>query len=167
MTFAVLNLIFPIVLAIHNIDEYSRYDDFVRAFHPRLIKKLTTRRAVRNAAVLLTLAVALLDAMTYVYKAAVLTMISKVSICALMLNGIGHCILSLRRRTLLPGTLSAATLVLPYSVIAIAIMRADFGDSFWSFLRLAAFGALTAPLAIISFLWIGYGTARLSARNEK
>jgi hypothetical protein len=36
MTFVALNLLFPIVLAIHNVDEYSRYDDFIRAYHPRL-----------------------------------------------------------------------------------------------------------------------------------
>ena len=84
-----------------------------------------------------------------------------------MLNGIGHSILSVRRRRLLPGTLSAVTLVLPYSAIAIAVMRADLGDSAGSLLRSVAFGALAAPLAIAAFLWLGYGTDRLVARPEQ
>jgi len=47
MTFAAVNLLFPVVLAIHNFDEYSRCDDFIRAYHPRLGEKLATRRVFR------------------------------------------------------------------------------------------------------------------------
>ena len=165
MTFDAFNLLFPVILAIHNIDEYARHDDFFLAHHSRLAKKLTTRRVIRDAAILLTLTVALLDVLTYVCKADVLMTISKISIFALMINGIGHCVLSLRRGTMLPGTLSAATLVLPYSVIAMVVMRTNLGDSSWSLLRFAAFGALAAPLVIIFFLWISYGIFRLVART--
>ncbi|MGC9292817.1 MAG: HXXEE domain-containing protein [Acidobacteriaceae bacterium] len=167
MTFDALDLLFPIILAIHNIDEYSCYDDFVRAFHPRLAKKLTTRRVIRDAAILLTLAVAVLGALTYVYKGAVLTMISKVAIFALLLNGIGHCVLSIKRRALVPGTLSAVALVLPYSVIAIVIMRTSTGDTFRSLFCYALFGALSIPLAVLSFLWISYGLSQLIAHTRK
>src|ERR1035438_1224570 len=99
MSFTALNLLFPVVLAIHNLEEYSRYDDFVRAFRARWPAKFRTRPAMRDAAALLTLAVAVLDGLTYFYKGAVLVALSETAIFALMINGIGHCILSLKRRS--------------------------------------------------------------------
>lgn len=167
MTFAAFNLLFPVVLAIHNIDEYSRYEDFVRAYHSRLAQRITTRRIVRDAAIMLTLTVAMLAGLTYLYQSAFLMMISKIATFALMLNGVGHCALSLKRRTATPGTLSAAALVLPYSVIAVAIMRTGLGDSYSSLCNYAIYGALTIPLATLSFLWIGYGFTRLTAHTQK
>jgi hypothetical protein len=167
MTFVAVNLLFPVVLAIHSFEEYSRYDDFIRAYHPRLGKKLATRRVFRDALILLTLAAAVSGALTYAYKSAVLLAISKIAIFALLLNALGHCILSLKRRELLPGTLSAVALVLPYSAVAIVIMRASLGDSFWSLFRDAMLGLILAPLAILSLLGISYGLSRLTADPQK
>jgi hypothetical protein len=115
----------------------------------------------------LTLAAAVSGALTYAYKSAVLLAISKIAIFALLLNALGHCILSLKRRELLPGTLSAVALVLPYSAVAIVIMRASLGDSFWSLFRDAMLGLILAPLAILSLLGISYGLSRLTADPQK
>lgn len=167
MTFIAINLLCPAVLAIHNIDEYSSYDDFVRTYHSRLVTKLTTRRVVRNAAILLTLAVAVLTWLTYIRQSAILVTLSKVAVFAIMLNGIGHCVLSLKRRKLASGTLSGVALVMPYSLLAIAAMRSNLGDSFSSLLPYAIYGALAIPVATLSFLWISYGLAYLAARTHK
>jgi hypothetical protein len=67
MTLVNFSLLFPVVLAVHNIDEYNRYDDFVRSYPSWLAQKLT-RPIVRWAAVLLTLAAAVLVALTYFYR---------------------------------------------------------------------------------------------------
>jgi hypothetical protein len=77
-----------------------------------------------------------------------------------MLNAISHCVLSLKRRRILPGTLSAALLVLPYSVVAIMITHSESGDSYSDLALLAALGALTVPLAIALFIGLGYGISR-------
>ncbi len=89
-----------------------------------------------------------------------------VAIFALLLNAISHCALSLKRHRVLPGTWSATLLILPYSLVAITVMRADFGDSYRSLLLLAGLGAIAVPLTIIVFLWLGYGINRLQARNQ-
>jgi hypothetical protein len=116
--------------------------------------------------ILLTLAVAVLTCLTYIRQSPILVTLSKVAVFAIMLNGIGHCILSLKRRKLAPGTLSVVALVMPYSFIAIAAMRTSLGDSFASLLPCAIYGALAIPLATLSFLWIGYGFAYLAARTQ-
>jgi uncharacterized membrane protein len=159
MSFAAFNLLFPIVVAIHNLDEYRGYEDFVRSYPAWLAEKLT-RRVLGWAAIFLTLAVTALAVATYFHQNDVLLIISKIAIIGLALNCLGHCILSLTRRALVPGTLSAAILVLPYSVIAVFMMRTDLRDSFLGLFGYAAIGAIVTPVAIGLFLWLGYFLAR-------
>jgi len=155
MTFAAVNLLLPIVVALHNFEEYRGYEDFVRSYPAWLAEKLT-RTVVGCAAILLTLAVTVLAVATYFYQSEVLLTASKVAIIGLALNCLGHCFLSLTRRKLVPGTLSGAIIVLPYSVIAIILMRTNLQDSFLALFGYAAVGAIVTPVAIGLFLWIGY-----------
>ena len=104
MTFAALNLLFPLVLAAHNADEFRRYEDFVREYHGRLPVGLATRNVMRIAAILLPVAAAALAVPTYLWKPPALMTIARIAILALMLNAISHCVLSLKRRSMLPGT---------------------------------------------------------------
>jgi hypothetical protein len=162
MAFNVLVLLFPIVLAIHNLDEFAQYGDFVGTYHSRLPAKLTARPAVFWAATAVTIAAALLCLSALVWQKPVLLLAAKVSICALLLNAIGHCLLALKRRKWLPGTWSACILVLPYGLIALVTMRISVGDSTAAIIRYAFLGAITIPLAVVVFLLVGNGIARLS-----
>jgi hypothetical protein len=160
MSFAALNLLFPIVVAVHNIDEYRGYTDFVRSYPSWLAEKLT-RRVLGWAVILLTSAVTALGVATYFYQNDVLLVVSKIATIGLALNCLGHCFLSLKRRALVPGTVSGALLVLPYSVIAVFMMRTDFRDSFLGLFGYAAIGAIATPVTIGTFLWMGYLLAGL------
>lgn len=156
MTFDAVNLLTPAILAVHNIEEYSSFDSFVSASHPWIPAKFTSRSVVRHAMILLTIAVAGLAFSTYVYRSDLLRAASEIVVCALMLNAVGHCALSLKQRKWTAGTLSAATLVLPFSIITLVAMRSNLGDSFKSILLHVLVGALIAPPAIASFLLLGY-----------
>jgi hypothetical protein len=163
MTFAALNLLFPVVLAAHNADEYRRYEDFVREYHGRLSARLATRNVMRNAAILLPIVAAALAVPTYAWNPTALMTIARIAIFALMLNAIGHCALSVKRRSMLPGTVSAIALVLPYSLVCLFAMRTQLGDSWWFLLRCAALGAIATPITVFLFLWMAYGLSRLTA----
>jgi hypothetical protein len=163
MAFDILLLLFPIVLATHTLDEYARHEDFVDAYHSRLPAKLTSRPAIFWAATTLTVAAAVICLGAFVWQGPVLLPVAKVMICALLLNAVSHCLLSLKRRKLLPGTRSACILVLPYGVIALVVMRTYVGDSAAAIIRYALLGAITIPLAIGVFLMVGNGIARLRA----
>jgi len=156
MTFPALMLLFPIVLGIHNTEEYLRFDDFIRTYHSRLPAKLTTRCVVRNAAILLTVAAAVLAALTYLQRAQALFAVSRVAILALMLNAVGHCALSLKKHAVTPGTVSAVALILPYSVVSVVVMHTQLGDSLALLVFSAAVGAVATPLAVALSLGIGY-----------
>ena len=103
--------------------------------------------------------------LAYVHKGGIYVALCNITIFAVMVNALGHCVLSLKRRTLVPGTLSAALLVLPYSIGAIASMRIDLASSYLSLSFFAACGAVAIPLFTIGFLWLGYGISRLQIKH--
>ena len=156
MNLLVLILLFPIVLAIHNADEYFRRDEFIRTYHHKFAARFITRPVVRNAMVLLTLTAVAMGLLTWIYRNQVLVEISIVAIFALMLNAVSHIVLSFKRRSRTPGTLSAVVLVLPYSAVVIATSRLTLGVSWISMLRFAALGLIATPVAVALFLFLGY-----------
>ena len=164
MTFPALNLLLPVVLAVHNYEQYSRYDEFVQIYRPLVPERFITRQVIRGAAIFLTVAVALLSALTYLSATAGLIDAAKVATFALLLNAIAHCLQSLRRHRLTPGSFSAIALVLPYTLAEIAAMRAWLGDSMASLLRFALVGAIAVPIVAAVFTLLSYGVLRLATR---
>ncbi len=55
----VINRDGPLV-AVHNVDEYARYDDFVRAYHSQFLAKQVSRPAMRNTLISVTVFVAVI-----------------------------------------------------------------------------------------------------------
>ncbi len=155
-----LCLLFPVVLAVHNAEEYFQYDDFVRVYHGGREKRFLSRPTVRNATILLTLAGAILGVFTLAYRSPSLINVSIVASLALMLNAPGHIYMSLKARGITPGTLSALLLVLPYSALLIRAAQLP-----WStMMRLLLLGLLTVPATILLFLFLGYSISS-SIRN--
>lgn len=163
MRFQVLNLLFPVILAIHNFEEYIGHDRFAQVYHRRLPRGLTVRPVVRNALIALTTAAAALCVVTYLIPSRLLLAASKIAVWALALNGLGHCLMSWRRRTWLPGTVSACALVLPYSAAAVWVMHVGARDSATAIGLYAAMGALAGPAVALAFLGMGHGLARLGS----
>lgn len=161
MTFGAVILLFPVILALHNLDEYVQHREFAGAYLSRLPERLRTRRVLAWSATLLTIAVTVLCLCAYFYESPALLWVSVVAIFALSWNAIGHCALSAVRRSLIPGTRSACFLVLPYSAAAIVLMHADLGIAFQTLLAYAVLGAIAVPLAAIVFLALGFGLSRL------
>ncbi len=163
MTFQTYILLFPLVLAIHNMDECGRHDEFARAYHSRLPGRLRSRAATLFGMTAVTVVVAGLSSLTFLLRSPGLLFLSKVAVCAFLLNAVGHCLLSIMRRHMLPGTLSALTLVLPYCVIALIILRARGEDSVTALLGYALLGAIILPPTALLFLYIG---SLLASRRE-
>ena len=164
MTFAAVVLLFPLVLTIHNMDEYSQQSAFTEAYHSHVPARFRTKRVLGWAAALLSAAAAVLSLLTYAYANAPLRWLLEVSIFALFWNAIGHCALSAIRHTIVPGTRSACVLVLPYSIVAISVLHAGLAIPVRALLGYAVAGAIAVPLTALTFLAMGYGVSRLTAR---
>jgi hypothetical protein len=164
MDIATLTLFFPFILGIHNAEEYLRYDDFVRDYHGRVPARFLRRPVIRNAGVLLTLGAAAVCLLALLSQSEVLGQVFVVATFALTLNALGHIVMSLRRRSITPGTVSAVMLVLPYSALVIVVLRATTDASWRWMLRMAGLGALLIPLAVAVFLLLGYAVWLLQRR---
>lgn len=164
MSFRILILLLPLVVGLHNVEEYRRYDEFVRIYFRRgLLARLMSRAVLRYALTFVTLAAIVLCAWTYVSRTEMLLITSRVAIFALGGNAVGHCVLSVIRRSITPGTVSAALVVLPNSVLAVITMRVVLGDSLIALVSYACLGAVTVPLAVIASILVGCGISRLAA----
>lgn len=164
MTFGAVILLLPLVLSIHNLDEYTHHPEFARWQRSPLPERFATRRVFAWAAMLLTLTVAIVSLLTYRYEYPLLRSIWIVSMFALAWNALGHCALSAARRSLLPGTRSAGALVLPYAGIAIFALHVSLAIPFRTLLEYAGLGALALPLAAGLFASMGYAVSRAVLR---
>jgi uncharacterized protein with HXXEE motif len=164
MSFQILILLLPLVVALHNADEYRRYEEFARIYFRRgLLARLVSRTVLRNALTFVTFAVVVLCVWSYISRTEMLLIASRVAIFALGVNAVGHCLLSATRRSLTPGTVSAALVALPYSVVAVITMRVVLGDSLIALVSYACLGVVTVPLAVVASILVGFGISRLAA----
>ncbi len=153
-------LLFPAVLAAHNLDECWRIDEFIRLHRHLLRCRCSQRSPVFFAASLLPLAAAVLCAAIIQHPVPIPRYIANIFIVALLLNALGHCILSLMQRSITPGTLSAMMLVMPYCVMAIVIMTRGLGYTLRTWIHITGIAVVTGPATIFLFLGLGHGLMR-------
>ncbi len=123
------------------------------------------RRAVSAAAVLLTLAATPIVSINYHHGTPSLQIICRISVFTLTFNACGHCVLSILRRELVPGTFSAIACTLLFSAIAIYAMHVDRGDTFPSLAKYAAAGALALPATVFLSLLCGLAYTRVAGKR--
>ena len=156
MTVAGLNLLFPAVLAIHTVEECLRFKSFSLTLPAALPPRLRERSAFVGGAVLLTLSAGTLEIYTFAFRSVPGLLLCRLALFALLANGIGHCARSMLRGRVLPGTWSAAFLVVPYCTLTSLAMRPS-GQTGASFVLEAMLGVLIMPLAAGVFLLLGAG----------
>jgi hypothetical protein len=158
MTIYTLNLLFPIILGIHNAEEYGRHDDFIRDY-PARVARYVSPPVVRAAMVWLTLAAAVVSVLAWIYRTSWLLDIALVADFALLLNAFGHIGRSMYRRSLTPGTVSAVCLVLPYSAVVTAMLRHSENMSWGRIASLLALGVPAIPVTVAICLALGYAVS--------
>ena len=151
-----MQLLSPVVLALHNAEEFARYEEFTRVFPLRLVSEFGSRDVVRNALGLSVTGVGALSGLAFVWPGSFAARAARVTVFALFWNSVGHCVLSLKGRAWTPGSFSAVFLVLPYSAICIGLMRRESEASIRRFGLYALLGFVAGPVAIALFLSVGY-----------
>jgi hypothetical protein len=149
LSFQALYLLFPAVLALHNLDEYSSSKP--RAPHTRLSwsSRHFQSEVTRLAMILLTLASVVVAVLNYARRDSMLTIVAELSVFALLFNAIVHLTLSLIARSFTPGTRSALILVLPYSLVTIAAIHHGAGHSSAALWPLVLGGLIALPVTIL------------------
>jgi hypothetical protein len=75
-------------------------------------------------------------------------------------------VLSLRERAVLPGTVTALLVVLPYGVLAVHAMREQDGDSARRLLFFALTGAVALPTVVLAAAALSYGALRVTGLHN-
>ncbi len=166
MTFATLNRAFPLVLAIHNLEELRRYDDFASGFSLPRFPGRRDRATMRAAALVLTAIAVINSGVTYLVDGSTELLISEIATFALAVNALVHCALSFLRRRVVPGTLSAALVVLPYTAIAIVVMRHDHRVPMGAPGQTALTAVIALVVAVVSAWWVGRAIVALVHRRQ-
>lgn len=140
------------MLAVHNVDDCMRGNEWMRVYR---VGRMGTRCAVRALVVGMVLAAIWVAGMAYETGGWVWA--SRAPVFAMLLNGLGHGLLSVKRREVVPGTVSAALLVVPYAVLTAVSMLGEPGSSPGLLLGYAALGAVGMPVVIALCLALGSG----------
>jgi L-asparagine transporter-like permease len=164
MSFPALYLLFPVVLAIHNLDEYFASRHRTQQSRPSWLMRYYQSEVARLAMMLLTVASVVVAVLNYVERDGKLNTVAELSVFALLFNAIGHVIVSLKARSFTPGTRSALIFVLPYSVLAIAAIRRGSGFSVTALWPVAIAGLVALPVAILVALAVARGLQSIARR---
>lgn len=166
MSFSVLFFLLSLAFVVHNYEEWRGYENLMRAFHGRLPKKLRDQWIFGFALIVLSIVVLLLSVVGWLWRIPTVTVLARIIVFALLINALSHCILSLYRRELIAGTVSAVFLIIPVSAAAILSMSRESGDPAWVLFGYILLSIAITPIAIYASLGLGYlAKRRLKARK--
>lgn len=118
-----LGLFIPIILTVHNAEEYFAFEEMDKLpFFP-----CRERRVFLRALILLTLFASLIAFANYWMQG--WQFMTTILVLALLLNGMQHLLSSLWLKRVVPGTYTAAFLLIPYALLYL-----------WAFSRESTFG---------------------------
>jgi Protein of unknown function with HXXEE motif len=167
LTFAALYLLFPIVLAVHNLDEYRHARGLPPNPRARWYSSYLRGHGARVAMIVLTAAAAVVAVLNYTSHTKALTAAAELSVFALLFNAVGHILLSLANHAWQLGARSAAFLVLPYSLAVIAVMASESGQSVVALWPVAVGGLIFLPAAILVALAIARAVCALAPTHGR
>lgn len=149
---AALGLLIPVILTVHNAEEYFAFKVFKRFYLKFLNKKLQNRTVFLYAICILTLFASVICISNYFLKSKSTQLLTTIVVISLLLNGIQHCISSLRAREFLPGTFSSLLLLIPYSLIYLEFLQREIRFGLVDLL----FWCLLAALFMIASIYASF-----------
>lgn len=152
----IIGLLLPIILILHNIEEYRSFDEFKTFYLKKMNPKLLHRKVFGYALILLTLFVSALCISNYLMNRPLLQFATTLVALSLLINGMHHCISSLRMRKMLPGTLSSIFLFIPCTVVYLIYLERETPFGLFDLVRWSILSMILMFVAIRLSLWTGY-----------
>ena len=151
-----MTLFLPIIFMLHNIEEYVSYAQFSK-YYSRFIKKEFNDSTVFLYAISLLSAIAfIIVAANYFFNNDILHYLMIIMLISISINAIQHCISSLYFKTILPGTISSITLIIPYAtLLSINLYKQHYPKIEW-ILYITIISFIFMYLLLFMSLYIGY-----------
>lgn len=142
----VIFFILALIFMIHNWEEYISFDQMPK---PWVGKKILNRRNFLFATILLSLIVLLLS-FPYFKKVHALV------VSVLAINSLQHVVLSLWHRRVVPGTLSALFLMLPFCFLYFARLFREGEMDLCGLLQYLILAPIAMVISIMIALWLAH-----------
>lgn len=146
----------PIIFILHNIEEYLCFDKFKETFYKYIGKQFQHRNIFLFAIIMLSLIALTIVILNYNYHNKILHSFTIILFLAIFINGLQHCIGSLLLKKLLPGTLTAAILIIPFSIFMFISAKNEIFFGVESTFIYIVLSLLLMYVSIFMSLWCGY-----------
>jgi len=156
MTFGALMLMLALATVVHNIEEWRGYEEWIQVYHKRLSARRKDREVFRIVIIIFSAVVIGIGVMEYLTGPGRLTVAAKVVVFALLVNAVGHCGMSLYKRRIVPGTISAMLLIIPLAIAEIYVMHRDFGDSVRMMFYYLVAALAMLPVGVYAGCWAAF-----------
>lgn len=165
MSIKIYALILAAIFIVHNVEEYLSFDEMKKMGFKFLGKNRVTRGAFLFAITFLSLLVVLLSVLNYLFDNDLFQKANTIVLFALTINALQHVIASIWHRRVLPGTLSAAFLILPFTVFYFIKHQEAMKWDFLGYFEYAIVSIAIMVLSIYGSLWLGIWTTRSVDNN--
>ncbi|WP_338749182.1 HXXEE domain-containing protein [Bacillus sp. FJAT-52991] len=120
----------PIIFAIHNVEELPQLGSWANEHLAgesfAFLRELYSFHSLAFAMVLLTVVVAVVVILEYKFRNKLTFMLTMLSACLLLINGLTHIVQSMVFQSYMPGLISAVLLLIPYmSFVLYLSMKAN------------------------------------------
>lgn len=162
----ILGLFLPAVFILHNVEEYRSFEDF-KAFYLKTIDpKFCNRKVFLYALIILTLFVSGICVLNYSMSSQALRFATTIINVSLLLNGIQHIVSSLWMRKFLPGTISAAFLLIPCSLVYLVFLAKETHFGIVAIVTWVLLSIIVMFVSIRISLWLGYLFFKRTRRSD-
>ena len=106
--------------------------------------------------IILTLFVSGICTANYLMTSRTLGFATTIIVMSLIINGIQHSVSSFLARKILPGTISAIFLLIPYSIVYLIFLEKEIQFGIFNIVKWSILSIILTLLSIHVSLWIGY-----------
>ncbi len=156
MNTQILSLLLPILFIIHNIEEYRHFSEFRTFYLKKVNEKLRHKKVFLFALLFLSFVVSGICISNFYIKNSSIQLATTIVTLSLFLNAIQHCLSSLRVRKILPGTVSTALLLIPYTVSYFLFLEKEISFNTLDFIQWVILSGGVMIFSIYISLWVGY-----------
>lgn len=146
----------PLIFILHNIEEFLCFDKFKDTFYKYIGKQFQHRNIFLYAIIILSLIVVITVILNQIYANNIVHSLTIIIFLAVFINGLQHCLGSIYFRQLLPGTLTAFILIIPFSIYILFSGYKEIFTGIDSALMHFVLSLLVMYLSIFISLWIGF-----------
>ena len=146
----------PIIFILRNIEEYVWFERSATSLFRFVGHDFHNRQVFVYAVSILSLGVIATVTLNYIYETPLLHSLTVIVFFAIFINAIKYCFCSLYLRRLLPSTVSAIVLIIPFSIYMLIVSHADMFVGIKGALAYIFIAIIVMFVTVFISFWLGF-----------